>query len=75
MEAIKTILSSNDLDIKEEKLWEAVLKWASYQSKHYFDKYPDFDGEPPNAKRRKLNLEEGDHDLQDQEQEPNNQKQ
>ena len=54
LEAMKTLLASHHLNIKEEKLWEAVLSWTEYQSKHNIDKYQDFDGQVPKAKKRKI---------------------
>ena len=50
---MKIFLQCDHLEIKEEDLWNAVVKWTTYQSSS--DKYPDFDGSSTLQKRRKLN--------------------
>ena len=65
IECIKVLLQIDTMDISEEEIWVAVVKWAEYQSS--LSKCKDFDGSEPMNKRRKLhhnhnNEEDEDHD-------------
>ena len=53
--AMKVFLQMDYLQIKEEELWEAVLKWAKHRQ-HEKKEVADFtEGAEPSSKRQKLN--------------------
>ena len=58
LESISVLLQSEFLRIKEEEIWDAVLKWAERQSSKEI--IGDIDEEPA-AKRRRLNHHENRH--------------
>ena len=58
---MQIFLQQNNLEVMEEDLWTAVVKWAGYQSSN--KKYHNFDGSEPSGKRRKLNYNDSNKDI------------